>query len=250
VIPVRRYPEEIQEDGEPQSEIDAEVFSRNLSTDQETRWTHSLMRLDDGSYGHVFSAPLTVSAGATYRLTVRRSDGAESTAETRVPRNLEAVALPATVIGDSIVQVIRWQNVPKVERLYVVYCAAPVDGPICADDLDGKTGLIVIYRGRRLGHRVGSDWEMAIQLSRDFKLLRDVADLTEDIPLQLKSLEVRITALDENWTVYDDPEVFAQPGALHNVENGFGYWGALGVSEFEWVPDAETLRLLGVTSSS
>jgi len=248
VIPVRRYPEHIIGPGGDGSEIDAEVFSTNLSTDETIRWDHSLTRLNDGSYGHVFSSHFVVNAGVTYRLTVRRSDGAESVAETHVPRNVTAEALPAVVSGDTIVQPIRLKNVPMIERLYVVYCASPVDGPVCADDLDGKTGLIIIYLGRR-GHRVGADWEIGVQLSRDFHLLRDIAHLEDNVPLILKSLELRVTALDPKWIVADDPEEFAQPYALNNVSNGFGYWGSLGVGEFEWVPDADILDALGVSTA-
>ncbi len=248
VIPVRRSPEHIDGPGADQSEIDAEVFSTNLSTDETVKWSHALTQLSDGSYGHVFSSHFVVNAGVTYRLTVRRSDGAESVAETNVPRNVTAEALPAVVAGDSIVQPIRLKNVPMIERLYVVYCASPVDGPICADDLDGKTGLIVIYLGRR-GHRVGSDWEIGVQLSRDFQILRNVAHLEEGVPLVLKSLELRVTALDPAWIVTEDPEEFAQPYALNNVSNGFGYWGSLGVGEFEWVPDTNILDALGVSTA-
>jgi hypothetical protein len=166
---------------------------------------------------------------------------------TRIPVNLAAEALPAVVAGDSVYQVVRWKDVPGIERLYAVYCASPVDGPVCADDLDGKTGLIVIYDGQ-LGRRVGSDWETRIHLSRDFEALRALAEIDAETTLVLKSLEVRITALDEHWTIYDDPYELAQPAALNNVEHGFGYWGSLGVGEFQWVPDAEALDALGVTS--
>lgn len=245
VIPVRRYPEHIDSPGDPQAEIDAEVFSTNLSTEETIPWAHSLVKLSDGSYGHVFSARFVVTAGVTYRLTVHRSDGVETTATTTVPSNIDAEALPATVDADSVRQVIRLKNVPKVDKLEVVYCAAPVTGPICADGIDGKSGYVAKYR--KSGRRIGSDWEVSVDLSRDFTALRQIAGVDPDTLLVLKSLEMRAIALDEHWIVYEDPYVFAQPSALTNVENGFGFWGAVGIGFYSWTPDAAALAVLRVT---
>jgi len=41
-----------------------------------------------------------------------------------------------------------------------------------------------------------------------------------------------------------DPEVLAQPGTFTNVENGFGFIGAVGRFSAEWTFDPETLRIL------
>lgn len=243
VIPIRRYPENIAKPGGPQSEIDAEVTSTNLSTGQTLKWTHNLVRLNDGSYGHVFSAGFLVSTGATYRLTVRRSDGAQSVAETTVPEGMSAETLPAKVDENSVTQVIRWKNVPKVDNVTIVYCAAAVGITACADGEDGG-GLFIPYG--QSGRRVGNDWEITVDLSRDFEHLRDIAGLPDDLPLQLNSLQMRVLGLDANWTVYDDPDQFAQPSALNNVENGFGYWGSLGNGLLDWVPDSEALAVIGV----
>ncbi len=243
VVPVRRFPEDIEGPGEPQSEIDAVVETTNLATGQTVRWVHSLRRLDDGSFGHVFSAQFVVSRGTTYRLTVRRSDGAESVAETTVPHFTEAEALPATVSGDTVQQIIRWKGIPGVDDVNIIYCAAPVGVGACFDGADGG-GLLIPYGP--VGRRVGNDWEVPVELSRDFAFLRDIAGLSPELPLQLNSLQIRVLGLDEKWTVYDDPDVFAQPTSLNNVENGFGYWGSVGNGLFEWTPDESALAEMGI----
>lgn len=243
VVAVRRVPEDIGGPGDPHSEIDAEVESTNLATGQTVRWAHSLRRLDDGSFGHVFSAQFLVNRGDAYRLTVRRSDGAESYAETTVPIFTEAEALPATVSDGTVQQVVRWKNMPGLDDVNIVYCAAPAGMTGCFDGADGH-GLLIPYGP--VGARVGNDWEVPVELSRDFAFLRDVAGLSADLPLQLNSLQIRVNGLDEKWTVYDDPDVFAQPSALNNVVNGFGYWGSVGNGLFEWTPDEAALAELGI----
>ena len=243
VIPVRRFPEDIDARDAPQSEIDAEVTSTNLNTGQVTRWRHALLRLDDGSFGHVFSAGFIVERGITYRLTVSRSDGAQSVAETTVPAALTAEELPSEIRGDTVTQVIRWKNVPKVDDVNILYCAAPLGLTGCYDGDDGH-GLLIAYG--EVGRRVGNDWEVPVQLSRDLSFLREIAGLPQDDVLQLNSFQMRVLGLDDKWTIYDDPEEFAQPNALTNVENGFGYWGSVGNGLLEWVPDPAALDRLGL----
>ena len=83
VIAVARTPEHI-EDPDAAS-IDASVTSTNLSTGLSQLWTHSVEQLDDGLYAHIFRASFLVQPQHSYRLRVRRSDGATTTAETTVP---------------------------------------------------------------------------------------------------------------------------------------------------------------------
>lgn len=247
VVPVRRFPEDIPERDSPHAAIDAVVTSINLSTGGQTVWTHTLARLDDGTFGHVFRAQFRVSAGVTYRLVVRRSDGAESTAETTIPTGMTAEALESTLTNGEVVQVIRWKNVPKVDDINVVYCAAPVGSTGCADGADGG-GLLIRYG--TVGRRVGNDWEVPVRLSRDFRFVREVANLDPETALQLNSLQMRVLGLDPKWTVIDDPDQFAQPNALNNVENGFGYWGSVGNGLLDWVPDATALTRLGIVPAN
>lgn len=244
VIPVRRFPEEINSPSDPQAEIDAEVTSMNLLTGKTVTWKHELVQLNDRTYGHVFRSSFLISPGGKYELSVTRSDGATSTAVATIPTGIEAEILPAEVRGDSVVQTIRWKDVPTAENIDVVYCAGPVGSRACSDGNDGG-GLLIPYGAS--GTRNGNDWEVTVYLARDFRFLRDISRIPLETPLEVYTMQMRIRALDPTWTVFDDPEVFGQPGALHNVVNGFGYFGAIGFSTLDWLPDAEALAVLGVT---
>ena len=243
VIPVRRFPEEIKSPSDPHAEIDAVVHSTDVSTGRIVEWRHNLMQLDDRTYGHVFTAAFPVREGAHYRLTVFRSDGAFSIAETVIPESFESEIMPAQVQPDRVVQIVRWKDVPTPETIDVVYCAGPVDSRVCADGADGG-GLLIRYGHE--GRRVGNDWEVKVELSRDFELLREIAGLGPDVPLGLFSLQMRINALDEGWAVLADANDFAQLKALDNVLGGFGYWGAVGNSILDWFPEEEALEAIGV----
>ncbi|MFB3133259.1 MAG: DUF4249 family protein, partial [Rhodothermales bacterium] len=90
VIPVTRFPERITTTTDPQSSIDATVTSTDLHTGATIIWRHSLDKLSDGTYGHIYRATFIVQTGRTYRLEVQRSDGKTASAETRVPYISEA----------------------------------------------------------------------------------------------------------------------------------------------------------------
>ncbi len=244
VIPVRRFPEEINAPSDPHAEIDAVVTTTDVSTGRTVEWSHSLERLDDRTFGHIFRAVFSVRAGARYRLTVTRSDGAKSVAETVVPSGAEAEVIPAEVVGDRVFQTIRWKDVPTSDNMYLIYCAGPLNSRACADGGDGG-GLNISY-GRQ-GARVGNDWEVVVELSRDFAFLRTVSGIPPEVPIGLFSLQMRLNTLDEGWRVLSDPNDFAQPGALDNVEGGFGYFGSIGNSILDWFPEEEALATIGVT---
>ena len=161
-----------------------------------------------------------------------------------MPTGIEAEVQPAGFVDGQLTQTIRWEDVTTPENMYVVYCARPADGFGCYDGEDGA-GLILPY-GQQ-GTRVGDDWEVVVDLSRDFDFLRLVSRLPADMPLVLSSLRMKINALDSGWRVLSDPNAFAQPTALDNVEDGFGYWGSIGVSVLDWFPEEEALRQIGVT---
>ena len=53
----------------------------------------------------------------------------------------------------------------------------------------------------------------------------------------LTAMGIQIRILDKNWDppggVFD-PEILAQPGAMSNVENGYGFFGSVGLYVEEW----------------
>lgn len=239
VVPVRRTPEQIDNPNVPQAEIDAVVTSTDLSTNTEIRWTHTLQQFDDGTYGHVFSSRFVVHPGRRYRLTVRRSDGAESTAETTVPNLPEPEVDPATVTADSVSQVLHWIGAGTPQSIEVVYCAKPIGQISCS-------GIPINYG--RAGHRTSDGWDVPVKLSRDLPFVRQRLAYPDTVILVLADVEMRFTSLDRYWVVPPepiDPELFAQPAALNNVENGFGYWGSVARTNHSWIPDRRALESLG-----
>ncbi len=85
VIPVTRRAERINSPTDDQASIDAVVYTTDLNTGIRTKWAHSLEKMSDGSYGHIYRASFLVTAQKRYKLEIIRSDGKMTTAITEVP---------------------------------------------------------------------------------------------------------------------------------------------------------------------
>ena len=244
VIAVARTPERIEDPAE--AFIDARVTSTDLSTGLSHLWTHSLEQLDDGLYAHLFRATFLVQPRHTYRLRVRRSDGATTTAETTVPL-LRGTTLferhPINVAPDSsvVTQDIFIPGISSPGNLEVVYrYQAVLVRPFFAD-VFLRSHVAVPYG--RAGEQAGNDgWQFTITISDDQAfVLDDVRSMlrTEQTiqSVLLTSMGIQMKVLDDKWTLpasAADLEDFAQPGTLSNVENGYGFWGSIGLYVEEW----------------
>ena len=69
--------------------IDAKVTSVNLTTGEAHTWIDREITYSDSSVGHVFEAAFRAQYEERYRLIVRRSDGAESSAEVTIPPHVK-----------------------------------------------------------------------------------------------------------------------------------------------------------------
>ena len=256
VIPVTRFPERITSPTDDQATIDAVVTSTDLRTGETIRWRHSLEQLDDETYGHIFRGTFLVQPGRTYRLEVRRSDGATATAETTVPFISDAARFtldPIQISPDSVItQDVFLSGVPSpwnIESLYLMgdnFADVQFFAPI-------QSRFYVSYG--RSGERTADDgWSFRLTISEDQASVRAEIDSLRNLGvydpnslLVLRSMGVRIRVLDANWDPPEgvfDPEVLAQPGTLSNVENGHGFWGSIGVYTQEWdVTDAFSMML-------
>ncbi len=231
VIPITRTPERITTPDDADMEIDAIVTTEDLRTGEVVRWDHRLDQLADGSYAHIFRARFMVKAGRTYRLTVTRSDGQTTTAETTVPF-LSAV-------------------VPTPDTLFYPYEIRPDDGPPRSIFLPGVVspwnafvtydlqGTFVRLPYGRPGTPTEGGWRFDIDMGADAPRLRTTLglDSTAALPL-LHAIDLTVRLLDANWTPPDgafDPEVLAQPGTLSNVENGLGFFGSMGLYQYTWI---------------
>jgi hypothetical protein len=199
VVPITRQSAVIRDPSAPNAAIDAIVTSTELSTGQTVHWTHSLERLEDGTWGHIFRASFRVQAGRTYRLDIVRSDGVTASAETTMP-SLSAPALierdPVQFNADSSFASQRLRN-PGV--------ASP-----------WKMEAIYLWGGGDINHRIyvpyeragdrseSGDWELELNISEDQAVVRasiqDLVDSGRIAPTVLGTLTamgLRLRVLDE-----------------------------------------------------
>ena len=241
VIPITRFPERIESPSDDQATIDAVVTSIEVQTGMEQRWAHSLEKLSDGTYAHIFRAAFFLQRGQTYRLEVRRSDGATASAETRVPspRGIEATIGPPQVDPETgtITQDVHLTNTPSPWDIDVIYrvgtdfTATPYPLPY------GRAGTPTEDGG----------WRFTIDITEDRKRLSTLLGL-EAANIRFPNMALQIRLLDDQWTPPEgvfDPEVLAQPGVLSNVENGYGFWGSIGLYQHNWRVSDELRGLLG-----
>jgi len=240
VIPVTRRVENIQSPNDDQRIIDAVVYTTDMSTGVRTKWTHKLEQLSDGSYGHIFRASFLVSAQKRYKLEIIRSDGKMTTATTKVPyfgqENLYELG-PEVISEDSshVYRDIKIPNVPSPWEIQSKYFWAP----------DVGNDLWVFVPKGRSGHRTeDGGWQIRVDISADQENVRESVQeaknlnwIAEDAAIALVAMGLQIRILDEGWDPPNgifDPETLAQPGRLSNVENGYGYFGSVGLYIREW----------------
>jgi len=253
VIPVTRFPERITSPTDDQATIDAVVTSTDLRTGQRITWRHTLEKLDDGAYGHIFRASFIVRPSNTYRLEVKRSDGKTATAETTVPYFPEAARFefdPLEITPDSVVTQ-EWylKGVASPWNIEAVYLFGNAYLPP-----GGISHRFYVPHGRP-GERIDDDtWRFKLSISEDQINVREQLAYFRSIgvfdssAVYIRTVGIRVRMLDANWDPPEgvfDPEVLAQPGTLSNVENGYGFWGSIGLYVQEWPTTLEFSMLLG-----
>lgn len=239
VVPVSRFAENIESTDGGRGALDAEVYTTDVLTGERTRWTHGYALLDDGTWGHVFKARFIVRSGRTYRLEVVRSDGKMTTAETTVPTFHSSTLLEKGPVVFEQDSTIAYQDItipgvssPWDMTMIYMWSAYPIN-----------RRMFIPY-GRPGKRSVDGGWHMRIHLSEDQVAVKEhVRDSFErGIPPQattysLTAMGLRIRVLDANWDppggVFD-PEILAQPGAMSNVHNGYGFFGSIGLYTEEW----------------
>jgi len=246
VVPIRRSIEDIIEPRDTQAKIDASVTSVDLQTGTKTTWAHHLLRLADGKYGHVFSASFMVSPGHTYRLEIKRTSGATTVAETTIPHpgSISISQELPQLISDSLYQTITIENMSWPNRIDIVY--------------EVGFGLGMDFRRvfyGRSGQRTEHGWQLDINLTGDASYLKELLGIPDDQLLPLASIDARLEIPDAGWIpVYDtwttpedwDLAMLAQPEQLSNVQNGYGFWGSISVSNPQsWMITEEAARQAG-----
>ncbi len=252
---VRVFP--IRDEIETSDQIDARVFSTDLTTGERREWAYRLVQFDSLIEGHVFWSPFRAAHNHRYRLEVVRSDGATTSTEVVVPSPVDfqfdidptSTVIPIQIRGD----------VPNLVGLRVTYHAVnippasawPPGTPVMA-----AVPFPVTISYDKLVRPISGGWALEINMARDFAAVRvayDVNCLITDYEgsapdIWLDLMEFSALLADSAWDAPDgefDPNVLAQPGALSNVENGYGFFGAgLGIVH-DWSPNVEVARNAG-----
>ena len=241
VVPVRRSLEEINDPSDAQAQINAEVYTVNLRTNQRTDWTHVLQRFvsgQDTTYGHLFQASFIPIAGETYELHVVRGDQREATATVTIPREQteDATIPPLEAIGDSAWQPLILRDLPRpwsVTGLYFVTANITDDVWI---------PLPYEARGTSLGE---DDWQFDLTLTADSLRLRQEIlnrftpniQQNESTFVQVLEAGIRLVFPDPAWPLPEDLsnlDALAQPTTPTNIQNGYGYWGSFASFTYSW----------------
>ena len=240
VVPVTRQSARIVDPASPQASIDARVFTIDLFTGQEIEWTHQLETLNDGSYGHIFNAHVFVQANHTYRLEIRRSDGIVTYGETRVPIVSSIVperAVPR-LVENSVQSVEQDISLPRVGAAWGIEMIYHIGGGSCI----GASIYRIDYG--RIGSEGSAGWQFTARISKD---LNAIAGQIGTSNFTLCAMGVRAKILDENWDFPEgelDLNLLANPNALTNIVNGYGFFGSIALLQFDWPVSDDLASLL------
>lgn len=225
--------------------LDVQVTVEDLETGTTYPLRDSLVTFADGSYGHVFYALFEPIHDHAYRLTVRRPDGPTTTAETTVPPFAYAEVGAPVAQGGATTQRIRWYGIDYVPHRVEAWYRLGGSGP-----REPFQDIPVVYPPGRLGGVQGDAWEVLVFLEADRDSIFEMLGFSSgtDFPYPLYNVGMRITEPDAAWRPPGgvwDPEVLAQPGVFSNVENGFGFFGAVSEPTVEWTLSPEITRRIG-----
>jgi len=233
VVPITRRGGVISD---PNADIDAVVTTTDIERGDIYYWTHNVERLADGTYGHIFRSSFRVRPNRTYRLEILREDGRMTWAETKIPylSSTRIEAGPPIVAGDfSVSQKLHIPAVRSVWDVEILYRP------------EGSLAIRLPYG--RAGEDSGDGWTITVDITHDIQALAPIMGLDAD-SVEWAAMGIRAQILDDNWDppldVFD-PEVLAQPGTLSNVENGYGFWGSIGLLQDDWPNSRELKDVMG-----
>lgn len=213
------------------------VTSTATSSGERVVWQDSLITLEDGSPGHLFFAIMDVEGGVTYRLDVTREDGKTTTAETTIP-NIPSPLVNQPIVVDTVI-------VDDTEE-------EVVEQQIILQGLN-ETPQRIAMNYRVAKSMLAPEEEIDIQYDPDnstFGKLPVVVELTRDrrtIASRLglapnektiifKGLELEIELWSVEWAV---------PTSGVNIQNGVGFFGAIGHFFPTWTLSSDVIRTVG-----
>ena len=231
--------------------IDAEVTSTHMETGEVTRWTDEVVVFSDSSVGHVFYAAFQAEYEQTYRLEVRRSDGAVSSAEVTIPPKVRVEMTDAR--NRIVVPVMIHGKPPNLVDVHVEYDAATMPPanpwpPGSTPPAGIRFPVTISYDGEAESRPDG--WYFEVNIRRDFEVVKDRYTLNCLSPdhIALRRIRFRFLAANEEWAPplnSFDPNLLIEPGAFSNVDNGYGFFGGGYTVAESWVPSEVIQRSVG-----
>lgn len=234
-------------------EIDAQVFSFDLTTGEKREWMYKKVLFDSTSAGHLFWSPFRAEYEHSYRVEVVRSDGETSRVEVTVPPEVDVAInvdevhtiFPLTLEG-AVPNIIGAKvtyhtiNVPPAPRMDSDKIHPPVLHPVT-----------ISYDEKLQRDRHG--WSILIDLVRDEETVRtefrNNCLITPSVPnIWLQSMEFTAVLADSSWNPPGgafDPDQLVVPGTMSNVENGYGFMGAGEGVRILWAPSIEARQRAG-----
>jgi len=225
---IRVYPlEDFPTLGTPEP-LHAHVFSTDLETGERRTWQDTVLVEPNGQHEYLYWSAFRAAYGHRYRVeAVRRSDGAMSFAEVRVPDPVtvriaddrDASAVQVLIEGEGI-------RALKPEAEYILANLAPG-----CEVLRNRFS----YAGRE--RRVEGGWRVDINMVADrFDILFNCGGITvfahpfcPPFFLLLRALDLHVLVGDVAWDPPGglfDPDILSEHTTMTNVENGFGFIGA------------------------
>ena len=235
--------------------IDAVVTSTNEATGETREWIDEEVEFSDGSMGHVFYSAFQAEYEHTYRLEVRRSDGATSTARVTIPPPVTVELVDAR--NRIVVPVFIHGKPPNLVDVNVLYEAATLPPanpwpPGSPTPQGFVVPVTVSYAG--LEEPTADGWAFEVHIRNDFLKVQEeftLNCLSED-HIGLRRVRFQFLAASEAWAPPGnsyDPNLLIEPGTFSNVENGLGFFGGgYSVSE-HWTPSEVVLRAVGYRTS-
>ncbi len=231
--------------------VDAVVSSKNLTTGEEYKWVNREIVYRDSSVGHVFEAEFRAEYEHSYRLSVRRSDGEESSAEVTIPPPVEVELIDER--DRVIVPVHIHGKPPRLVDVTVTYDAItlPPANPWPPGSTTPPAVLLpveVSYSGKE--EPLENGWRYEINLRDDFALVQEEFELSCLSPdhIALRRIYFRFLAADAQWAPPNDsfdPDLLIEPGTFSNVENGYGFFGGGYTVTTSWIPTGAILGNIG-----
>ena len=208
--------------------LDAEVTTTDLQTGAFHRWRDTVLVDDNGQYEYIYWAPFRAEFGHVYRLeAIRRSDGAKSWAEVRIP---EMPAFHVKVYEIPVVQLFIEGDDFRVLKPEARYTVNRELG-----DLPRRT-ITVSHEAEE--RRIENGWLVSIDMTKDTdEIVNKYAQSVNariDKPehcgalIYLRRLELSVIIGDPVWDPpggYLEPLILSQPKTMSNVKNGLGFVG-------------------------